>query len=316
MSTKMIAGGVGVAVAVALCFALFRGCASTSSSRPPAPGAALAPAPMDAAARALPAALENPIPSDAPQSPPEEVRFPSGPYKLRGALLRPEGPGPSPALVYNHGSESDPSLDYMGELARWFQKRGFVVLFPFRRGASGSEGQHWETLVEARPEAERDRATVEQLDAQSDDVLAGIAFLQTQPYVDRAFVAVAGCSFGGIETVLTAERSPDVYAAVDFAGASFTWSKSAPLRERLIAAVRNARVPTFFIQAENDFDTTPSLVLSDELAKAGKPGDRKIFPPHGRTVMAGHAHFCNHGMNEWGEDVLAFLRDAAHHVAR
>ena len=186
----MIAGGVGVAVAVALCFALFRGCASTSSSRPPAPGGALAPAPMDAAVRALPAALENPIPSDAPQSPPEEVRFPSGPYKLRGALLRPEGPGPSPALVYNHGSESDPSLDYMGELARWFQKRGFVVLFPFRRGASGSEGPHWETLVEARPEAERDRATVEQLDAQSDDVLAGIAFLQTQPYVDRAFVAV------------------------------------------------------------------------------------------------------------------------------
>src|SRR5690349_12752541 len=105
----MIAGGVGAIVVIALCLTLFRGAASTSSPRPPAPGATLAPAIMEAAARALPAALENPTPSDATQFPPEEVRFPSGPYKLRGVLLKPEGPGPAPALVYNHGSESDPS---------------------------------------------------------------------------------------------------------------------------------------------------------------------------------------------------------------
>jgi len=235
---------------------------------------------------------------------------------LRGALLRPEGPGPFPAVVYNHGSESDPSLEFLGELGAWFQKRGFVVLFPFRRGASGSDGPHWETIVNARPEAERNQATVEQLDAQSDDVLAGIAFLRTLPYVDFRFVAVAGCSFGGIETLLAAERTNDVYAAVDFAGASVSWAGSAPLRQRLVAAVRRSRVPVFFVQAQNDFDTTPSLVLSGELADAGKASSVKIFPPHGRTAMMGHAHFCNHAMSEWGSDVLAFLRDAAVHAGR
>jgi dienelactone hydrolase len=230
---------------------------------------------------------------------------------LRGSLLRPAGGGPFAAIVYNHGSEEDPSLEFLGDLGLWFQKRGFVVLFPFRRGASGSEGQHWEKVVKMRPEAERDLATVEQLDAQSDDVLAGIAFVRAQPYVDSRYVAVLGCSFGGIETVLAAERSADVYAAVDFAGASYTWSKSAPLRERLVASVRNARVPVFFVQASNDFDTTPTLTLSAELADAGKPSLAKIFPPHGRTTMMGHAHFCNHAMDEWGSDVLAFLRDTA-----
>jgi carboxymethylenebutenolidase len=264
----------------------------------------------------IPEALQNPSVSSAHQTPFEETQIQSGPWLLRGALFRPEGPGPFPALVYNHGSEIDPSLEFMGELGAWFQKRGFVVLFPFRRGASGSQGQHWETAVNARPEAERDRAVVEQLDLQSEDVLAAISFLRALPYVDRAFVALAGCSFGGIETVLATERSSEVFAAVNFAGASYSWSSSAPLRDRLISAARNARAPIFFVQASNDFDTTPSIVLSSEMVDAGKPSAVKIFPPHGQTTMEGHAHFCNHGMNDWGPDVLAFLLTAARQRAR
>jgi hypothetical protein len=66
-------------------------------------------------------------------------------------------------------------------------------------------------------------------------------------------------------------------------------------------AVRGAQAPLFFVQAENDFDTTPSLALSAEMESARKPHAVKIFPPHGTTHMAGHAHFCNHGMSEWGD---------------
>jgi hypothetical protein len=49
---------------------------------------------------------------------------------MSGALLKPEGNGPFAAIVYSHGSEPDPSLEFLGELGRWFQKRGFVVRFP------------------------------------------------------------------------------------------------------------------------------------------------------------------------------------------
>jgi hypothetical protein len=64
----------------------------------------------------------------------------------------------------------------------------------------------------------------------------------------------------------------------------------------------------FFLQAENDFDTTPSRALSAAMVGAGKPARVKIYPPHGDTHRAGHAGFCNRGQREWGEDVLAFLR--------
>ena len=41
---------------------------------------------------------------------PEEVTFPSGKFMLRGFLYRPEGNGPFPAVLYNHGSQQNPGL--------------------------------------------------------------------------------------------------------------------------------------------------------------------------------------------------------------
>jgi hypothetical protein len=88
------------------------------------------------------------------------------------------------------------------------------------------------------------------------------------------------------------------------------------VRERLLVSVRRARAPLFVVQAQNDHDTPPTEVLAQELAKAGHPGRGKVFPPHGQTEMEGHAHFCNHGMSEWGNDVLTFLRDAEPRAAK
>jgi dienelactone hydrolase len=120
---------------------------------------------------------------------------------------------------------------------------------------------------------------------------------------------VSGCSFGGIETVLTAARSTSIYAAVDFAGASMSWASSPVLQDRMRAAVRESHVPILFLQAKNDFNTAPSRDLAAEMTSAGKPHALAIFPPHGETHQQGHAGFCMHGEGEWGETVLAFLRD-------
>ena len=65
-----------------------------------------------------------------------EVRIDGGAQVLGGDLLVPAGGGPFPAIVYNHGSEPNPSL-------RCFQEHGFVVLVPYRRGTSRSEGPYW-----------------------------------------------------------------------------------------------------------------------------------------------------------------------------
>jgi dipeptidyl aminopeptidase/acylaminoacyl peptidase len=39
---------------------------------------------------------------------PEEVTFASNGFELHGFIYRPEGQGPFPAVLYNHGSERRP----------------------------------------------------------------------------------------------------------------------------------------------------------------------------------------------------------------
>jgi dienelactone hydrolase len=247
-------------------------------------------------------------PSDAQAPPPRsEVRIPSGELTLHGWIFRPAGTGPFPALVYNHGSERDPSVDNFGDLGDWFRGQGYVLLLPFRRGAGGSDGTYWEDVVPPQHDPEYWPATIAQLEKESADVSNAVAWLRTQPFVDSARVSVAGCSFGGIHTLLAAEKPQGLRAAIDFAGASMSWASSPLLQQRLAAAVDHAAVPVFFVQAENDFDTSPTKLLPLEMEAAHKPHRAKIFPPHGTTHMEGHAHFCTHGMAEWGPDVLAFL---------
>jgi dienelactone hydrolase len=235
---------------------------------------------------------------------PELVTFPSGPLTLGGFLYRPAGAGPFPAIVFNHGSEKLPG-NKLGQ-AMFYVRHGFVLFVPHRRGhgRSSDAGPYIDDTPATSP------AFSDVLVAQSDDVMAAVAFVAARPYVDRKRVAVAGCSLGGIESLLAAERGTGIVAAVDFAGAAITWAKNEALRERMRSAARNARVPVLFLQAENDYDTTPSRALSDEMKAAGKPCGVHIFPPNGTTHADGHG-FCTGGEHPpWGDEVLAFLAQA------
>lgn len=147
------------------------------------------------------------------------------------------------------------------------------------------------------------------------DQLAALDYLKRLPGVDSDRIAVAGCSFGGIQTVLALEAGAEgkaaFRAAVDFAGGAQTWRNSVPLRQRMVSAVRKAAVPVMFVQAENDYDLTPSYTLAKELDRLGKPHKLAVYPPFGTTVQDGHGGFCGgRGATVWGPEVLAFL-DAA-----
>lgn len=145
-----------------------------------------------------------------------------------------------------------------------------------------------------------------------EDQLAALDFLRRFPGVDPDRIAVMGCSFGGIQTILALEALADgkarFRAAVDFAGAAQTWRFSSALQERMVRAVRKATVPVMFVQAENDYDLSPSYALAKELEKMGKPHKLSIYPAYGKTVQDGHGGFCfRGGAAVWGRDVLAFL---------
>ena len=53
----------------------------------------------------------------------QDVTFPSGALKLHGAIYKPAGAGPFPAVLYNHGSGPHANRD-MPDLGKLFVGRG------------------------------------------------------------------------------------------------------------------------------------------------------------------------------------------------
>lgn len=293
----------------------------------------------------------------------EIVSFPGDSNRTLGGLLyMPQGPGPFPALLYNHGSapgrQNDQAFEQLGPL---FASQGWVFFAPYRRG-QGLSAESGRYILEEMSIAQKRRAhqmlpilvpaficlvvatlfvlrryrawlrvsaatvlavlgfaTFQLLSTsarasamvhlmeseQLQDHLAAYEWLKKQPFIDTKRIATAGNSFGGIITVLAAERVP-YCAAIDAAGGSESWFLAPALRTRMKEAVRAAKAPIFLFQAENDYTTAPTRQLSAELQDAGKPFQSRIYPAFGQTSAQGHA-FAWRGSEIWSADVFQFL---------
>jgi carboxymethylenebutenolidase len=243
----------------------------------------------------------------------EIVQFPSGALTLHGVVYKPIGPGPFPAIVYSHGSApgmvSSQAFDALGPV---FTSHGWVFFGPYRRGQglSASAGPYIGDEIAAADKKGGQSAAaatmVRLLETDHlNDQLAAREWLAKQDFVKRDAIAVAGNSFGGIETVLGAERG-NYCAAVDSAGGAQSWAEAPELQKLMTDAVRNSKVPILFFQAENDYDLSPSTVLSSAMKDAGKPYELKIYPPWGSPVSDGHT-FGYFGAKIWADDVIRFL---------
>jgi dipeptidyl aminopeptidase/acylaminoacyl peptidase len=239
------------------------------------------------------------------QSKPEEVVFPSDGRQLHGFLWKPEGSGPFRAIVWNHGSEKLPGSQ--PALANFYTAHSYVFFVPHRRGQGRSPGDYIQDQVAQAGPGERARRVVELQQAEVDDVIAGLNYLKSQPFVDPARIAMSGCSYGGIQTLLAGERDLSIRALVPFAPGAMSWEQNQLLQDRLMRAVDLARAPVFLIQAENDYSLGPSHAFSKEANKRHKDLQSKIYPAFGKTHQDGHWGFCSSATDVWGADVLAFL---------
>jgi carboxymethylenebutenolidase len=252
---------------------------------------------------------------------PETIVIQSGSATLHAMLYRPQGPGPFPAILLNHGSGRTPEdLKRLGpyeqnaeKLGPLFARHGYVFLYLFRRGVglSTDQGANSVDLMNSESAAHgqegRNALQMQLLEGREmDDAVSGLKFLRALPYVDAKDVAAIGHSFGGSLTVLLAEREPSLRAVVVFSGAGYSFDRSPELRTRLLDAIDHIAAPVFFIHAENDYSLSSGKVLDARREQAGKPHRLKIYPPIGHTVDDGH-DFLHLGVNIWEPEVFAFL---------
>src|SRR4029453_9828424 len=250
----------------------------------------------------------------------EVVTYESDGLTLKAYLYKPQGKGPFPAFIWNHGSEKNPSDGR--KRAGFWTAHGFVFFPPIRSGHGDNPGDY---IGDEQKEVRamfggRKRLAFQQVtklhERANDDVAAAFRWLKTQSVVDPKRIVVAGGSFGGIQTVLTAERDArlnlGVKCFVAMSPAPMSWSPG--WAARLSQAVRNSKAPIFLLQAQNDYNLGPSQVLGPQVDAKGFPSRHKIFPTHVLPGGDPNDHQQGHGKffgdpSAWQEDVLNYLKD-------
>ncbi|MFQ6088267.1 MAG: dienelactone hydrolase family protein [Candidatus Methanofastidiosia archaeon] len=201
---------------------------------------------------------------------------------LKGYLCKPEGSGPFPAVIYNHGGKGGIIGGAPKETCEALAKAGFVGFSPIRR----------EELS---------------LKRNLDDVFAGIKYVRTLDYVDSDLIGIIGFSRGGFLTFLAASQEPDFKAIIIMASAPPSYSD-----EEFYSDASKISAPVLILVAENDLPSKingyQNLVESAEKMKdtfkaAGKNVQLIIYPPYKDN---GHLMFFEVG--DYWKDVVEFLQ--------
>ncbi|MGQ0538642.1 MAG: S9 family peptidase, partial [Gemmatimonadaceae bacterium] len=106
-----------------------------------------------------------------------------------------------PGILYIHGGPTSSFNDNYQAQVQYLAMRGYAVLLPNIRGSSGY-GKAFE---------DANNGCWGRCDLV--DVVAGVEFLKTLPYVDDAHMGITGTSYGGCMTMAAAAFAPGVFQA-------------------------------------------------------------------------------------------------------
>src|SRR5260370_13962095 len=163
--------------------------------------------------------------SAADSDKPQEVTIQAGKYQLHGCYWTPDGPGPYPVMIFNHGSERNPAPCGPPDLGHFYQKKGYAFFTFQRHGHGASPGDYIMDLQKQaylahpfnRSAAESEAVGLQEL--YNKDVEAAVAWLKEQKWADTQHIAMTGISFSGAQTLLPAEKGLWIKAFLPFAPA-------------------------------------------------------------------------------------------------
>ena len=245
----------------------------------------------------------------------------AGGAQLDTQVVTPDGPGPFPVVILNHGSPRSAAAraarPAYKAATRWFIDRGFAVLIPSRRGYGRSKGAFAEGFGSCeRPDyAKAARATAA-------DIQAVVAWARAQIWVQRDAIIPIGQSAGGFGVIaLVAKKVPGVIAVINFAGgrgspADGRNCSAKALREASRTFGRTATAPSLWVYSQNDRFFWPKLARGIYRAYRSESRERSLYvqlPPFGSN---GHGVFsAADGPEVWGPVVSDFLRTLGFPVA-
>jgi uncharacterized protein len=136
---------------------------------------------------------------------PEPVIFRDGDVQLSGVLVKPDGTGPFPAVVFVHGAGPATHDEIAFVIhANAFLRQGFAVLSYDKRG-SGASGGNLE---------------LSDYDDLARDVLAGVSYLRTRTEITKSKIGLLGRSEGGWVGTIAASRDPQIAFVIMSSGSA------------------------------------------------------------------------------------------------
>jgi dienelactone hydrolase len=222
------------------------------------------------------------------------------PYNTDIALtiFKPNGDGPFPLVVINHGRGFDAAARAKlvraryESAARFFVRKGFAVAVPTRLGNGDNPGAG---DPESMPSCSNPRYPGI-VDPAIKQVLSVIDHMQKLPYIDPEKLIVLGQSVGGLISIgLTASKPRGLIMAINFAGGHGgdpVGSPGNPCQayqlNQLFATYGKANqdksaVPTLWIYTENDKFFSPKNTKSwfDSFIQNGGKGEYLLQAPNG-----------------------------------
>lgn len=137
--------------------------------------------------------------------PPEQITFRNGDVRLSGVLVKPEGVGPFPAVVFVHGAgpatHDEPAFVVH---ANAFLRQGFAVLTYDKRGSGGSSGN----------------LDLSDYDDLAGDVVAAVSYLRTRNEIAKSSIGLLGRSEGAWVGTIAATKDPLIAFVVMSSGSA------------------------------------------------------------------------------------------------
>jgi dipeptidyl-peptidase-4 len=236
-------------------------------------------------------------------------------FPLPAQIYKPKNFDPTkkyPVIIYHYGGPSAPVITNGWNPNVFFNQvllqNGFLVFSVDNRSATAI-GKRYEDVIFKQMHGPNELK----------DLLAGVKWLKSQPYVDSDRVGICGWSYGGCFTLMAMTQSKEFKAGIAVAAVSDMrfhspkWTEFAMKRPNdnpeayekvsLLNHAKNLHGRLLLVHGTYDDNVRIQNAwrFADELIKAGKPFDMMFYPmrQHGISDPPARIHLFNKMVEFW-----------------